>query len=153
MQRVLFLCTGNYYRSRFAEIFFNWHAEQRNLAWRAESRGLAIDPANPGPLSRHTRARLEGHRIDYAEYLRFPLDLSLIDLEKAHRIVAVKRAEHFPLMQRRFPEWSERVEFWDVHDIDCLEPDESMPVLETRVIDLLTELERRTPSTDSRARS
>jgi protein-tyrosine-phosphatase len=21
---VLFICTGNYYRSRFAEIFFNW---------------------------------------------------------------------------------------------------------------------------------
>lgn len=31
MKRVLFLCTGNCYRSRFAEICFNWHAEQRNL--------------------------------------------------------------------------------------------------------------------------
>ena len=38
---VLFLCTGNYYRSRFAEILFNHLAGQSKLAWRADSRGLA----------------------------------------------------------------------------------------------------------------
>ena len=39
MPTVLFLCSGNYYRSRFAEIFFNWLAPQQGLNWRAESRG------------------------------------------------------------------------------------------------------------------
>ena len=64
MKRILFLCNGNYYRSRFAEIFFNWHAEQRKLRWRAESRGLALVMANPGPMSRFTVARLEsGWRV------------------------------------------------------------------------------------------
>ena len=62
MKRILFLCTGNYYRSRFAEIFFNWHAEQRVLAWRAESRGLALDASNVGPISRHTLAYLKTAR-------------------------------------------------------------------------------------------
>jgi hypothetical protein len=46
MNRILFLCTGNYYRSRFAEILFNWHARQRGLRWTADSRGLALDPTN-----------------------------------------------------------------------------------------------------------
>ena len=42
-QTILFICTGNYYRSRFAEAFFNHHAEVRGLCWRAISRGLAIE--------------------------------------------------------------------------------------------------------------
>lgn len=58
MKSVLFLCTGNYYRSRFAEIYFNWHAPQQGLLWKAVSRGLGLDPCNLGPLSLHTVLRL-----------------------------------------------------------------------------------------------
>jgi hypothetical protein len=39
---VLFLCTGNYYRSRFAEALFNSVAGRMGLPWRASSRGLAL---------------------------------------------------------------------------------------------------------------
>ncbi|MBN2191381.1 MAG: hypothetical protein JW751_01075 [Polyangiaceae bacterium] len=39
--QVLFLCTGNYYRSRFAEAVFSHGASQRAVGWRALSRGLA----------------------------------------------------------------------------------------------------------------
>jgi hypothetical protein len=35
---VLFLCTGNYYRSRFAEVLFNSVAGKMGLPWRASSR-------------------------------------------------------------------------------------------------------------------
>ena len=37
MKRVLFLCTGNYYRSRYAEELFNHLARGENLPWRASS--------------------------------------------------------------------------------------------------------------------
>ena len=36
---VLFLCTGNYYRSRFAEVLFNSLAGKMGLPWKASSRG------------------------------------------------------------------------------------------------------------------
>lgn len=54
MKSVLFLCTGNYYRSRFAEEFFNHWAEQYVLNWLARSRALAIErgKVNVGPISR-----------------------------------------------------------------------------------------------------
>ena len=57
---VLFLCTGNYYRSRFAEVLFNHLARERGLRWRAESRGLdlAIGVNNVGPISPHTPPRV-----------------------------------------------------------------------------------------------
>jgi protein-tyrosine-phosphatase len=37
IQRVLFLCTGNYYRSRYAEELFNHLARAEGLGWRAFS--------------------------------------------------------------------------------------------------------------------
>src|SRR6266567_161348 len=50
---VLFLCTGNYYRSRFAEVLFNSVAGKMGLAWQASSRGLALERGvnNVGPMA------------------------------------------------------------------------------------------------------
>src|SRR6185369_2827587 len=39
-RRVLFLCSGNYYRSRFAELFFNHLPAAEGLSYRADSAGL-----------------------------------------------------------------------------------------------------------------
>ncbi|WP_373649725.1 low molecular weight phosphatase family protein [Schlesneria sp. DSM 10557] len=137
---ILFLCTGNYYRSRFAEIYFNWHAARNNLAWRAESRGLALDPANLGNMSRYTVGHLGQLEIPISPYERLPQDLTAQDLEAAHRIVAVKETEHRPLMTARFPDWLHKVEFWQVHDIDCASPEEALPHLEREVTKLLDRL-------------
>ena len=41
MKKILFLCTGNYYRSRYAEEIFNHMARNKGLPWRAFSRGAA----------------------------------------------------------------------------------------------------------------
>ena len=139
-QTVLFLCTGNYYRSRFAEILFNWRAAKTGLNWRAESRGLALDPMNPGCLSRFTVSHLSDLGIPLEEYQRLPQDLTIEDLKAVHHVVAVKRTEHFPLMTKRFPEWLDKVEFWEVHDIDCSDPKFALPHLEREVEGLLDRL-------------
>ena len=64
---VLFLCTGNYYRSRFAEIVFNHFASSRSLDWRADSRGLAREFGawNVGPISPYTLQALLDRNIGY----------------------------------------------------------------------------------------
>jgi protein-tyrosine phosphatase len=140
MKRVLFLCSGNYYRSRFAEIFFNWHAEHRGLPWRAESRGLALDDRNAGPLSRHTSAHLAARGISWAEYLRSPLPVTDSDFATANRVIAVKAAEHQAMVETKFPAWRDRVEYWHVHDLDCATPPETLAHLEREVVQLLTGL-------------
>jgi protein-tyrosine phosphatase len=43
VKTILFLCTGNYYRSRFAEELFNNHAERSGIDWVAHWRGLALE--------------------------------------------------------------------------------------------------------------
>ena len=52
-QPVLFLCTGNYHRSQFAEVLFNSVAEKMRLPWRASSKGLALERGidNVGPMA------------------------------------------------------------------------------------------------------
>jgi low molecular weight protein-tyrosine phosphatase len=139
-KRILFLCTGNYYRSRFAEIFFNWQAQLRGMFWTAESRGLALDGCNYGPISRHTIERLQQQGIVSIEDQRFPLPVSEGDIAAADHIVAVKEAEHRPLFEAKFPKWRHRVEYWHVHDLDCAEPDAAMPQLERELLLLLDRL-------------
>ncbi len=116
---VLFLCTGNYYRSRFAEVLFNSAAGKMGLPWRASSRGLALERGvnNVGPMAVEAVKALEALGVRAAEAVaRFPAQVTTDDLERADRVVALKRAEHLPLLQERFPAWAEKVEFWHVDD-------------------------------------
>ena len=71
---VLFLCTGNYYRSRFAAIFFNHLAREQSLPWVATSRGLKIGwPGNRGALSEHTERRLAAMNINFDDSRHMPM--------------------------------------------------------------------------------
>lgn len=139
---VLFLCTGNYYRSRHAEAVFNHHAAAAGLGWRATSRGLAIEfgTNNVGPIARPTVGRLTELGIPPDPYLRMPARVAPADLAAADLIVALKDAEHRPLMAERHPDWVEKTEFWHVHDIDFAAPDVALPQIEEQVARLITRL-------------
>ena len=140
--QILFLCTGNYYRSRFAEHVFNHHAPAYQLPWRAFSRGLAIEllEEDAGPISPNTLTALAARGIPLEGEVRSPIALAEQDLIAAHHIIALKHAEHHPLMTRKFPAWTERIEYWHVHDIDCVAPEEALPQIEDAVRALLERL-------------
>jgi protein-tyrosine phosphatase len=137
---VLFLCTGNYYRSRFAELLFNKSALQERLGWRATSRGLALELGgqNVGPISQHVLRGLfaRGVALNYAR-LRSPLSLALDDLIRADRVVALKRDEHLPIIRQKFPRWASRIEYWRVDDFDLASPDEALRKIEHNVTTLI----------------
>ena len=140
---VLFLCTGNYYRSRFAEHLFNARAESARLGWRAESAGLEhrCFERNPGPISAFALAALAARGIPLLSAPRPPRDVSAFDLKAACRVIAMKDAEHRPLLRARFAEYEPKVEFWNVDDVGDAPPEQALPVLERHVLELLQSLD------------
>ncbi len=140
-QRVLFICTGNYYRSRFAEAVFNHHAERHGLPWVAFSRGLAIHLV---PLELHLSPQTEEGLMARAIPLRHTeaprAQLCEEDLLGAGMIVALQDEEHRPMLRVLFPHWEERTLFWDVADQPHVMSDVALPAIEARVLELIAEI-------------
>ncbi|MCJ8282936.1 MAG: low molecular weight phosphatase family protein, partial [Rivularia sp. ALOHA_DT_140] len=71
---------------------------------------------------------------------RFPKSPVTDDFQKFDLIIAVDESEHRPLMQERFPDFLDSIEYWLIHDIDKTSPQEALEELETKVKDLIKEL-------------
>jgi protein-tyrosine phosphatase len=142
MKKLLFLCTGNYYRSRYAELLFNALASTIGLAWRADSRGLDLSRAknNVGPLSSFVAERLNRRGFGFVASPRMPQQVSAGDFADANLVIALKKAEHQPMLMAKFAEWVHRVEYWHVHDTDRSPPHKALSVIEREIERLLARL-------------
>ena len=142
MKQILFLCTGNYYRSRFAEKLFNNLAGEKGLNWEADSCGLALERGvnNIGAISKYAVEALKERGITITPEERFPKSAMEEDFQKFDLIIAVDESEHRPLMEERFPEWVDNIEYWLIHDIGLTSPDEALGELEKKVRKLIAEL-------------
>jgi len=140
-KHVLFLCTGNYYRSRLAEELFNHRARHLKLDWRASSCALAIERAdeNAGPISDHTLAALSKLNVPIGTPPRFPIGCTEQALESANLVIAMKESEHRPLVEARFPAWGDRVVYWHIHDLDVVADSVPTAALIEALIDRLIE--------------
>ena len=121
MPSVLFVCTGNFFRSAFAEHYFNHLSDQdrrldprdprrKPAVWRAESRGLDPDQLSPSQkaarMSRYAVERLRRLSVPFAVEAatglpaHLPTLLALADLERCERVVALHDASHRPMLRR-----------------------------------------------------
>jgi protein-tyrosine phosphatase len=141
-KRVLFLCTGNYYRSRYAEELFNHLAKAEGLAWRAFSRGFATKPppASIGLISRFALKALHAKAIKPEGSERAPKPCALVDFNDAQLVIALKEAEHRPMIEQRFPEVANRVSYWHVHDIEFADPSIALALIDEHVRELISTL-------------
>lgn len=140
----LFVCTGNYYRSRFAEHLFADLVEKQGLPWMTDSAGLGVEWAckiNEGPISKVTLASLAERGVTVADP-RMPRSMTLGDLEAATRIILLDEPEHRPMMQEKFPDWEDhqRVTYWNVLDVPPSEAFHPMDAIDPLVRALVEEL-------------
>jgi len=135
--KVLFLCTGNYYRSRFAEALFNNLARQAQVNWVADSRALNITAGNNvGPISRYAVEGLRERGILLPPRIRSPKQVSEEDLGSSALIIAMNEKEHRPLLESAFPQWAQRVEYWHVHDLDLSTAENALAEIDRSVREL-----------------
>ena len=127
---VLFVCTGNYYRSRYAELLFN---ALRVSDWQATSRGLALSPYNQGPIWPPVLERLQQRGLAILGAIRAPLMLQDVDLERATYVIALNEPEHRPLMQQLFPAWVDQITYWQIPDVNVLAADQAFDLIEREI--------------------
>lgn len=139
LKTVLFLCTGNYYRSRFAEELFNYRAAHAQVNWQAQSRALAIERGinNIGPLSPLVLWGLSRRGLSAKGADRPPQKCVILDLESADHIVALSRQEHHPIISERFPEWETRIQYWEIGDVGLVQPNKALTLIHVQVDALL----------------
>ena len=104
---VLFLCTGNYYRSRFSEYLFNALAEKKGLlSWRATSRGLKTWMADgQGPIARLTVERLTKMEVPF-DGERFSFKPRKTTWKAPISSSPSRKAGVGKLMEEQFPAWA-----------------------------------------------
>ncbi len=137
---ILFLCTGNYYRSRYAEAFFNYRAACVGVNIRAVSAGLALERGteNVGPISPRVAERMASLGIPIGpEQERYPRPVNESLLHSASRVICLLESEHRPLVEERFSEWAGRVLYWDVRDVPPSASYDPFVHIEGRVCELV----------------
>jgi protein-tyrosine phosphatase len=143
MGEILFICTGNYYRSRLAEILFNHYASQEELPLRAYSKGLeAYIKRNTGPISPHTLSYLDSVRIPWPEVVREPVQLLEEDFGKYRALIFMDESEHRPMVDHYFPGYTDKVHFWKVQDVQFVDPEDALPELAEKVMLLVKDLKQ-----------
>ncbi|WP_129628761.1 low molecular weight phosphatase family protein [Candidatus Oscillochloris fontis] len=136
---ILLICTGNYYRSRYAELLFNAQVPA-HLAWRADSRGFAPGPWNHGPVAPIVLDRLRAAELPIPEPLREPLRLTHADLEAADLLIALDEREHRPYVEGLGRVWAARFTYWQVPDLHEWPAHRALDAIENAVAGLIAQI-------------
>ncbi len=136
---ILFLCTGNFYRSRMAEEMFNHLAEARGLQAQAFSRGLAASFENNGnvgsfspfALRMLTRYGIKPRRVD-----EFPQRVTEGELRDSDVVIGLYQRDHEPMIAEQFPELAAKVIYWSVPDLDEMAAVDAGEMVYRRILEL-----------------
>jgi protein-tyrosine phosphatase len=142
MKTILFLCTGNYYRSRYSEIFFNWYSGLHAKGWISTSRGLDLSKGsnNIGPISIQALERIKMRSLPLDSTARYPMQITHDDLTMAEKIICLLESEHRPYIETLFPDWKEKVDYWDIRDVPPSDNYDPLKEIEKKVTVLVDSL-------------
>ena len=134
-KRVLFICTGNFFRSRYAEAHFNCMCDWNKCSHYAVSAGVTIDP-QIGPISTYSLYRMVERGIDAKFASPHAKRLYKGDIEEADIALCMYEKEHKPMMKLFFEDIENKIVYFNIPDINENSPNKSLDMVETEVNNL-----------------
>ena len=129
--KINFVCSGNYYRSRLAEAYFNYISDLLKLNYTADSHGLAIHFADElakehGEISPFSRKKLEEIGVPAKYYMRDRKPLTSYAIDSFDINIAMDKEEHTPMLEKQFPERKSKFKYLQIKDVFDWEPDKTI---------------------------
>jgi protein-tyrosine phosphatase len=131
IKQFCFVCTGNLYRSKYAEACFNYLCIQNNITHiRAFSRGLRVQPTEkyehgesftfPIRLAVPSYKRIENRNIPFCLIGATNQMLDNYDCASSEKIILMNKDEHMPWMKKKHSDYLDKVECLEIGDKNYL---------------------------------
>ena len=139
--KVLFVCTWNIYRSRFAEEVFNFFAKKSNSKHQAFSAGFRVGNYNFRTIYYPALDNLKKLNIVPLRPNDFSKHIDDVDLYEYDKIICMDEGEHKPMVLGNPSLQKDLFQYWDIIDQPKVKSEISLPKCYQKVKNLLSDFE------------
>ena len=133
MQKILFVCTANIFRSRFSEEVYNHLARRLNLSSRAFSAGLMVGYYKTRTIYAPALEQLELLNIIPGRKDELSIHINDLDLEQFDQVICMDKNEHQPMVRKNKSLMNLNIEYWNIVDEPLVSRNISLPQCYTMV--------------------
>lgn len=133
MQKILFVCTANIFRSRFSEEVYNHLATRLNLSSRAYSAGLMVGHYKTRTIYTPALEQLKVLNIVPRRKDELSIHINDLDLTQFDQVICMDKDEHQPMVRKNKNLINLNIEYWDIVDEPLVSRDISLPQCYKRV--------------------
>jgi len=120
-KQILFVCTGNWFRSKFAETYLRSKGYTNVI-----SRGIDVNNnkykeiRKLQKINKCVKKKLKQLKlIKFYNYNIVPTQLSNSDIKRSRITIAMDKKEHRKAIKSTFSKYSNNVIYWDISDVDA----------------------------------
>ena len=133
MQKILFVCTANIFRSRFSEEVYNHLAANMNLPSQAFSAGLMVGYYKTRTIYSPALEKLKFLNIIPKRKDELSIHINDLDLKQFDQVICMDKSEHQPMVRKNKNLTNLNIEYWDIVDEPLVSRDISLPQCYKRV--------------------
>ena len=143
MHNILFVCTANIFRSRFAEEVFNFLAAEERIPAKAFSAGLKVGAYHVRKIHRPAVEQLDKFNIKPKRPNELSVHIDEEELTKYDQLICMDEAEHKPMVLSNSKLKEFNFEYWDIIDEPKVQSDVSLPICYSKVNELVDGLKNK----------
>lgn len=127
MQKILFVCTANIFRSRFSEEVYNHLADDLNLPSRAFSAGLMVGRYKTRTIYAPALEHLKLLNIVPKRKDELSTHIDDLNLKQFDKIICLDKNEHQPMVRKNKNLTNFTMEYWNIVDEPLVSRSISLP--------------------------